>query len=328
MKVVIITLAGACLSVLTPCAGVHAKGAKAGGKAGMPSEQLDPMLEKALAAILEPLERDPKMPRVEVEKLRASFAGGEVKAVTPASKQIHQNAMAVCDSLTKGMDDRASSKAAAIAASKTPTLSNGGGIIKSSPIRGFDAGANAEAIRKKQKDERKYEDKRAGAQAGFADSAAYRAWTEKSTLLRKNVMALYTRQVQLEAAAEAPVVKAHAEAPVAKSDAPPVKSVPKTTAAISSNDKLAIGRWIEPEDDKPEHVLKADHTCTRHVSKNDSDFAGRWEWMDEKKRLVHITFSGGGAEFEVTFSEDGKSASAHNIAKRSKGKTVTWKRAE
>src|SRR4051794_29470361 len=150
---------------------------------GWPSAQLEPLLSPCLEAILAPLETDPKMPRVDVEKLHSTFAGGQIKADTPSQKQIYRNAMAVCDALTMGMDERATAKSNALAAAKTPTLSNGGSIVKSSPlrpvIRGVETGGTAEAIRRNQADERNYADNGAQRSAGFMESGAYRAWTAK-----------------------------------------------------------------------------------------------------------------------------------------------------
>jgi hypothetical protein len=176
--------------------------APAAGSYGMPSARLDPLLEPCLNAILSPLDGNPKMPRIDVEKLRASFAAGQIKAATQGQQQIFQNAMAVCDALTKSMDERANAKAAAQASSKVPMRSEAAGIIKSSPMRGVDAGANAEAIRKKQRDERKDADDVARRNVAFMNSAAARSWTERSPALRRSVMVLYTRQVQLEALEE------------------------------------------------------------------------------------------------------------------------------
>jgi len=139
------------------------------------------------------------MPRVEVEKLRSSFAGGQVKAKTPAQKQIYQNAMAVCTALTTAMDDRAKAKSDALASAKVQSVTNGSGIALNALSHGRDAGKTAEAIRKKQQDERKYADDLAHGQSSFVETGAYKAWTDKATHLRQSVMALYTRQVELEA---------------------------------------------------------------------------------------------------------------------------------
>ena len=154
--------------------------APAAGSYGLPSGRIEPFLEPCLDAILSPLNGDPKMPRVEVEKLRASFAAGQIKATTPTQQQIYQNAMAVCDALTRSMDDRANAKATAQASSMAPLLSNASSIIKSSPMKGRDAGANAEAIRKKQKDERKDADAGATRNLAYMNSAGARAWTFSS----------------------------------------------------------------------------------------------------------------------------------------------------
>ena len=62
-----------------------------GGNPALPSTHLEPMLEPALNAILAPLEKDPKMPRIEVEKMRATFGAGLVTAPDAQHKQIFQN---------------------------------------------------------------------------------------------------------------------------------------------------------------------------------------------------------------------------------------------
>jgi hypothetical protein len=76
----------------------------------LPSDQLKPLLGPTLDGLMAPLQNDPKMPRVEVEFLRVSLVAGLSKAGTPALKQIYQNAIVVCDSLTRSMDDRAAKK--------------------------------------------------------------------------------------------------------------------------------------------------------------------------------------------------------------------------
>jgi len=165
-----------------------------------PAQQIEPLLEPCLNAILAPLQDNPQMPRVPVEKLQAVLSGEAVKAKTPARKQIYQYALAVCESLSNGMDERALTKATAASSSWVPSLSNGGSIINTMPLHGRDAGRAGEAIRKKQRDERAYADRRADQYSIFAESAAYKAWIAKAALLRQNVMGLYSKLVQLEAA--------------------------------------------------------------------------------------------------------------------------------
>ncbi len=80
-----------------------------------------------------------------------------------------------------------------------PMRSNATSIVKSSPVKGVDAGAAAEAIRKKQKDERRDADKEAQRNVAYMNTAAAKAWTERGPVLRRGVMSLFTRQVQLEA---------------------------------------------------------------------------------------------------------------------------------
>ena len=169
-------------------------------KSPPPSKQIEPFLEPSLNAILAPLGENPKMPRIPVETLRASLGAGVVTAKTPAQQQIYQCAMAVCDALTNGMDERAQARAAAIQSGLLPSISTGGGIVKMMPLHGWDAGYAGDAIRKKQKDERDYADKQAKDVSNFADSAAHKAWVAKTTILRDNAMGLYTKLVQLEAA--------------------------------------------------------------------------------------------------------------------------------
>jgi predicted Ser/Thr protein kinase len=165
-----------------------------------PSRQIEPLLEPSLNAILAPLGQNPQMPRVPVEKLQAVLGGEAVRARTPLQKQIYQYAIAVCESLTNGMDERALTKAAAVSSSWVPSVSNGGSIVNTMPLRGWDAGHAGDAVRKKQKDERAYADQRADQYSIFMESSAYKAWVTKSAILRQNVMALYSKLVQLEAA--------------------------------------------------------------------------------------------------------------------------------
>jgi len=166
-----------------------------------PSQQIEPLLEPSLNAILAPLEADPQMPRVRVETLRASLGGGLVKAKTPFQKQIYQCAIATCDSLTKGMDERSETRAAAAASGLLPSVSNGASIVKTAPLHpGKKSGNAGEAIRKKQKDERAYADQQAEALSTFMESSAYKSWITKAASLRENAMDLYGKLVQLEAA--------------------------------------------------------------------------------------------------------------------------------
>ncbi|MDB6138827.1 MAG: Serine/threonine protein kinase [Verrucomicrobiaceae bacterium] len=287
-------------------------------KDGLPSKQIDPLLDKSLHAIMEPLEKDPKLPRVEVEKLRAGFAADGVKATSAEWKQVYQNAMAVCESLTKGMDDRATSQAAAIASSKAPTLSNGGSIIKSSPMRGKDAGAAANAIRKKQKDERKYEDNTAQKESDFVSSGAYRIWTDKAATLRKNVMGLYTRQLQYEALAEAAEDKTEnkvATTSDVKGPRPKAASAEPSVMNLTG-DGLALGHWMGAS---TKISLEADHSCI-HSLKNDSrTVAGKWSWLDPKIHKVHMNMEKGEG-FDVVFSDDGKTCKVYNQNEHAKAR--------
>lgn len=166
----------------------------------VPSKQIEPLLDPSLDAVLAPLDKDPQMPRVAVEKLRASLSGGAVQAKTPAQKQIFQCAISVCDALVNGMDERAQVRAQAMASGQVPSVSNGGSIVNTMPLRGWDAGHAGDAVRKKQADERRYADQKAGQFSAFMESSAYKAWVTKSATLREGVMSIYTKLVQLEAA--------------------------------------------------------------------------------------------------------------------------------
>ena len=165
----------------------------------LPSEQLKPILEPCLDAILSPLETNPAMPRVKVEIMRANFAASMVVASTPAEKQVYRNAMAVCDAMTSDMDARAKAQARAQASAEMPTLSTGGDIIASMPMHGRNPGPEGHAIRKKQKEERRDANRRAQRESAFTDSGAYTSWVNNGPNLRAYVMGLYTRQVELEA---------------------------------------------------------------------------------------------------------------------------------
>ncbi len=290
--------------------------APAAGSYGLPSSKLEPFLEPCLDAILAPLEANPKQPRVEVEKLRASFAGGQIKAKTDAQKQIYQNAMAVCDALSKAMDDRARAKADAVASSKVPMRSDATGIVKSSPMRGFDAGANAEAIRKKQKDERRDADDVARRNQAYMNSAAYRSWTDKAPRLRQSVMALYTRQVQLEAldetnaaaaaAAQKPKTEPPPAAPV-KPAAPAEKPAPVVAKATvesgSVNAKPFLGKW-QAKANGGIYTVKPDHTFTGSGGKT-GDQNGKWELLENGVFKVQWETGKAGNIQTFRISEDG-----------------------
>lgn len=304
------------------------KGSAAAGEShansGMPSAKIEPLLEPALDAILAPLEKDPGMPRVEVEKLRSSFAGGEIKANTPGLKRVYQNAMAVCSALTKAMDDRATAKSNALASAKVPSISEARGVVKSSPVRGVDAGANAEAIRKKQLDERRFLEKDARARSAFVESAAYKAWTQKSASLRENVMSLYTRQIQLEALEEKSTAAESKPKPAPAAPAPAVERIapPKKV----SLDKLVLGAWKDRGNTELHHTLKADHTCLRKMATG-RELDGTWTWVDEKARKARLKFEND-SEWEIVFAEDGKTGAVTNLSTRSKGRKSTWVRVD
>ena len=279
----------------------------------VPSAQLERLLTPCLEAILAPLQKDPKMPRVEVETLRSTFAGGQIKAVTPAQQQIYQNAMNVCTALTTAMDDRAKSKSDALASAKLPSISNGSGIIKSSPVRGADAGANAQAIRQKQQDERKYADKLAHQQSAFIETGAYKAWTEKAARLRQNVMALYTRQIQLEALDERNVAAAaqatKAASPAAKPATSPGKPAPAAAPEIVKNDPAKespyFGKWHARADGRT-YLVNEDHTVVRLAGNGAGEVKGSWDLTATGVFVVSMDDGVGGIR-HMKLSEDGKS---------------------
>jgi hypothetical protein len=163
-----------------------------------PSAQLKPILGPCLNAVLAPLQDDPKMPRVEIETLRATFAASQVTSSTPAEKNIYQNAMAVCDAMTSSMDARATARAAATAAG-APSLSQGGGVVGTEARDGWFQGGADRAIEAKQKDQRDYDDNQAKVESSFVDSTAYTSWAKNAPNLRDKVMNLFTKQVELEA---------------------------------------------------------------------------------------------------------------------------------
>ncbi len=228
--------------------------APAAGSFGIPSARIEPLLEPCLNAILAPLDANPKMPRIEVEKLRAAFAADQIKAKTQAEQLICQNAMALCDALTRSMDDRVKAQTDARTSAAVPMRSNATSIVKSSPMKGRDAGANAEAIRKKQKDERKDADKEAQRNVAYMNTAAAKAWTERGPVLRRGLMALFTRQVQLEAleqrnaaiaaqAAEAAKAVAAAKAAeAAKAEAAAKIAAAEKAAKAAADEKVAKAR--------------------------------------------------------------------------------------
>jgi hypothetical protein len=127
------------------------------------------------------------------------------------------------------------------------------------------------------------------------NSAAYRSWTEKSPRLRQGVMALYTRQIQLEAldetnaAAAAQAAKAAPVPPAVKPEptvaklvppAPPVqKPAPSVTKPLSKEEAARAakyaGTWTLPSSGA-EFVLKDDYTATRKTTTDGKATAGRW----------------------------------------------------
>jgi hypothetical protein len=282
--------------LLAPLVPQHANAAKNGA---MPSAKLQPLLEPCLNAILAPLQANPKMPRVKVETLRAGFAAQAVTASTPAQQQIYQNAMAVCDAMTSDMDARANAIASAKAAAAAPTLSTGGDIINSAPVRGWDAGADAQAIRGKQKDERAYEDKRAARESAFTDSSAYTSWVKNAPSLRQNVMNLYTRQVELEALyaksnppphgpppteAVAPAANTEPAANNPPASAPAPDTGSKPAAAAGSSPNVAFGTFARGN---RQLVISQDHSVV-DIAPDGTRKKG--QWSIGSKGHVHLQF--------------------------------------
>jgi hypothetical protein len=251
----------------------------------LPSAQLKPILEPCLNAILSPLEQNPAMPRVKVETMRADFAASLVTASTPPEKQVYQNAMAVCDAMTSDMDARANAQAQAKASAEMPTLSTGGKIDESMPMRGWDAGADGQAIRAKQKNDRKDADKRAQRESNFVNSGAYTSWVKNEPNLREYVMNLYTRQTELEALYKKSVAEA-SPSPSKTSDAP-------------KDPSFGVGTWTQ--DGKVSLWLSPDNTATRLNSKNKKE-VGTWT-VDDQGHLRSKFPSG---VMKGTFSVDGK----------------------
>jgi hypothetical protein len=284
--------------------------AVAARNAPLPSTKLQPLLEPCLNAILAPLQANPKMPRVRVETLRATFAAQLVTASTPAEQQIYQNAMAVCDAMTSDMDARAKAQQAAKTAAEEPTLSTGGDIVDSAPVRGWDAGADAQAIRGKQKDERAYEDARAQRQSSFVNSSAYTSWVDNAPTLRQNVMSLYTRQVEIEALYRknnpqppqgAPPREAAAPAAnteTASNPPPAGNSAPPAPAAGGSPSHVEFGTFAKG---KNQLIISEDHSVV-HLLPNGSRVQGAWS-LDPQGHF-HIKFPNG--LMSGDFSADGK----------------------
>ena len=266
-----------------------------------PSTQLDPIIGPCVEAIVAPLEADPKAPTGQVAKLRSKFTVSLGKSETPSQKQVYVNAIAVCDAITKALDDRAKSKAGAEASAKTPLGSNAGSINKSMPQPGRRAGYLAQQIRKKQDEERELAEAEAKKKADFLHSGAYTAWAERAPKYRQNVMAYYTRQSQLEALQE------KNDAPVAK-PAPVVASVPATKEKkAAKNERSAdqksasfVGTWAGPRGQKT-FVIKEDHTAIK-IDKVGEKVNGKWtldedgeyeiKWEDHTRLMGKVSADG------------------------------------
>jgi hypothetical protein len=255
-----------------------------------PSAQIQPILAPCLDAILAPLEANPRMPRVQVETLRANFAASLVTATTPAEKNIYVNAMAVCDAMASDMDARANAQAAARVSAKEPALSTGGDIIASANARGRDAGGADQAIREKQKDERAYEDKRAKKESAFVNSSAYNSWVKNAPNLRQNVMSLFTRQTELEAL-------------YVKSNPPPAvtttENMSNSGGSGSSSGKPGFGAFASAKGQVI--IIKPDHIAV-YIYMSGLRIQGTW--ASDGQRHSHIKFKH--KDLTGDFSQDGK----------------------
>jgi hypothetical protein len=244
------------------------------------------------------------MPRVRVETLRSTFAGRMVTASTPAEQQIFQNAMAVCDAMTSDMDARANAITAAKAAAAAPTLSMGGDIVSSAPVRGWDAGADAQAIRGKQKDERAYADKQAERQSAFTESSAYTSWVKNAPTLRQNVMNLYTRQVELEALYAKNNPPPSQRPPPSATPAPETASNPPSPAETSTPpagatpQNVTFGTFAS---DKSHLTFNRDHTEV-HLLQNGTKVHGTWSIGPNG----HVQIKSNNGMMQGDFSADGK----------------------
>ena len=229
----------------------------------LPSAQLKPILKPCLNAILSPLEANPAMPRVQVETMRADFAASMVTADTAAEKGVYQNAVEVCNAMTSDMDARANAQAQAEASAEMPTLSTGGDIDESMPMHGRDAGGAGNAIRKKQKQDRKDANQKAQRQSAFVNSSAYNTWVKNGPNLRDYVMGLYTRQVELEALYKKSL-------PAAAAD----------TAKAPVDPSFGVGTWVHYGKDMLRLWLSPDNVASRLDSNNRTE-VGTWTVDDQ-----------------------------------------------
>ena len=260
--------------------GKASAGSDAKAHVKMPSAHLDPVVGPCVEAIVASLDKDPKAPTGQVAKLHSTFTVALSAAETPSQKQVYANAIAVCDAITKALDDRSKSKAAAVASAKVPPLSTAGSINKSSPQPGRRAGYLAQQIRKKQEEERAFAENEAKKKADFLHSGAYTAWAERAPKYRQNIMALYTRQSQLELVQEkndapvakpAPVVASAAEsAPVTKKEKKAIKQEGKSTQKTVS----FAGTWTGPAGRKT-FIINEDHTAIR-IDQEGERVNGKW----------------------------------------------------
>jgi hypothetical protein len=278
--------------------------------APLPSVRLKPILEPCLNAILAPLEKNPQMPRVKVETLRADFAASQVTASTPAQQQVYQNAMAVCDAMTSDMDARAKAQEQAKTSSQMSTLSTGGDIDESMPMHGWDAGAAGQAIRGKQKDDRADADQRAQRESSFVNSSAYTSWVNNAPNLREYVMNLYTRQTELEALytksthAVAKSTPAPQTANTGNGGAP---APTKTTNGANSSDKSPVGAGTWTHDGKAVLWLSPDHTATRMTPAGVKQVG---TWSVDNQGTWHGIFPQ--VKMAGEFTDDGKTLTTRN----------------
>ncbi|HEY3901462.1 MAG TPA: hypothetical protein VGM54_22825 [Chthoniobacter sp.] len=275
-----------------------------------PSRQIEPLLEPCLDAILAPLEQNPYMPRVAVEKLQATLGAGLVTAKTAARQQAYQCAIAVCEALTSGMDERAQTRAAAEASGLLPSVSNGASIVKTSPLHGRDAGGAAEAIRRKQMDERNYADNHARALSNFMESSAYKAWVARSATLRENAMSLYAKLVQLESAEPFPETGAAGTTSPANpvpGDGQPLRAASTPVQTPDGQIQISSAIWQGPQPSQSIDVTQRirellDSGVTGVTVDSKALSAGRDPAPNETKRLI-ITYKVKGTEQTATWTE-------------------------
>jgi len=152
-----------------------------------------------LDAILSPLDSNPKLPVTEISLLKSSLAAEMLGASTPDRKLVTQNAVNVCDWLSKCMEDRATSVAKMRAMAKTSMNSGATDVHKNLSSGGPEGGEKARAKLDQQRMEREDLNKKANQERSSFVANLKRTWASKTSELRQGVMGSYTRQLQLEA---------------------------------------------------------------------------------------------------------------------------------